>query len=136
MTNEISNSSDTLDVRDIIARVEELREEREAFAESEPSGIQWGELELEDAAELATLEELLDDLCGNGGDELWNGDWYPVTMVRDSYFRDYAKELADDCVFTRGNEWPARCIDWDQAARELQMDYSAVEFDGVTYWYR
>lgn len=136
MTNDISNSEDTLDVRDIIARVEELREAREAFEESEPSGIQWATLELDDAEELATLEELLSDLCGYGGDEQWEGDWYPVTLVRDSYFQDYAQELAEDCGFACGNEWPARCIDWEQAARELQMDYSTVEFDGVTYWYR
>lgn len=32
--------------------------------------------------------------------------------------------------------WPASCIDWDQASRELQMDYTAVDFDGVTYWVR
>jgi hypothetical protein len=29
-----------------------------------------------------------------------------------------------------------RCIDWNEAASELQMDYTAVEFDGVTYWVR
>jgi hypothetical protein len=28
------------------------------------------------------------------------------------------------------------CIDWDQAARELQVDYFDVDFDGVTYWIR
>ena len=27
-------------------------------------------------------------------------------------------------------------IDWDQAARELRMDYASVEYDGVTHWYR
>ena len=32
--------------------------------------------------------------------------------------------------------WPNTCIDWDQAAGELKMDYSAVDFDGVTYWIR
>lgn len=178
MTNEISNSSDTLDVRDIIARVEELREERDDLTAAVESAVEEldaaaecvryhhdGELDDQgtdtehqqyrddlalcanarqalaewhddNAAELATLEELLNDLCGNGGDERWEGDWYPVTMVRDTYFRDYAQELAEGRGFTSGNEWPARCIDWDQAARELQQDYSAVEFDGVTYWYR
>lgn len=27
-------------------------------------------------------------------------------------------------------------VDWERAARELQMDYTPVEFDGVTYWVR
>lgn len=32
--------------------------------------------------------------------------------------------------------WPNTCIDWDEAARELQYDYFTVEFDGITYWIR
>jgi hypothetical protein len=32
--------------------------------------------------------------------------------------------------------WPLYCIDWKQAARDLQMDYSAVEFMGQTYYVR
>ena len=32
--------------------------------------------------------------------------------------------------------WPYSCIDWEQAAEELQQDYMSVEFDGVTYWMR
>lgn len=142
MTNEISNYDDIIDVRDVIARVEELREERDTFVVGSPDGNeaeapeQWAAENPEDAAELETLEDLLASLCGKGGDEQWEGDWYPVIMVRDSYFEDYAQDLAEDCGFTSGNEWPARCIDWGQAALELQMDYSFVEFNGVTYWYR
>lgn len=34
------------------------------------------------------------------------------------------------------NRWPFTCIDWDKAAQELQMDYTSVEFDGITYWVR
>jgi hypothetical protein len=36
----------------------------------------------------------------------------------------------------RDLKWPFTCIDWEQAASELQMDYSAVDFDGVIYWIR
>jgi hypothetical protein len=32
--------------------------------------------------------------------------------------------------------WPRNCIDWKEAAEQLQQDYSCVEFDGTTYWYR
>jgi hypothetical protein len=87
--------------------------------------------------ELETFRALLEDLRGNGGDEQWNGDWYPVTLIRDSYFKDYAQELAEDIgAINSDASWPNNCIDWDKAARELQMDYSSVEFDGVTYHYR
>lgn len=142
MTNTISNLDDTIDVRDIIARVEELREERDDLQLALDGGSQedvnaldaW---ETENAEELAELESLLDDLNGMGGDEQWEGDWYPVTLIRDSYFQDYAQELAEDCGMIDTNaKWPMTCIDWEKAARELQWDYSSVEVNGVTYWTR
>ena len=62
---------------------------------------------------------------------------HPVTLVRDSYFRDYAEQLADDIgAINSEASWPNNCIDWNRAARELHIDYSTVEFEGVTYWYR
>jgi antirestriction protein len=130
MAREIDNSQDILDVRDIIARVESLED---TIPQSDIDNL----IESEGATELVALRELLGDLAGNGGDEEWGGDWYPVTLIRDSYFKDYAMELADDIGAVDNNaRWPMTCIDWNQAARELRMDYSSVEFDGVTYWYR
>ncbi len=142
MTNTISNLDDTIDVRDIIARVEELREERDGLQLTLDGGSQedvnaLAEWETDNAEELAELESLLDDLNGMGGDEQWEGDWYPVTLIRDSYFQDYAQELAEECCMIDTNaKWPMTCIDWKQAARELQYDYSSVEVNGVTYWTR
>lgn len=113
MNTQISNTDDVIDVRDIIEIVENDEE---------------GNPE---------LVALLADLAGNGGDEQWNGDWYPVTLIRDSYFETYAEELAKECgVVDRDIKWPYTCIDWEEAARELQYDYSSVEYDGETYWYR
>jgi hypothetical protein len=65
-------------------------------------------------------------------------DWsYGETLIRDSYFTEYAQELAEDvCEMPKDIKWPYTCIDWDQAASELKMDYMAVDFDGVTYWIR
>ena len=116
---DFTNMDDVIDVRDIISRVEELRESRE---ESE---------------ELETLESILEELKGCGGDEQWGGDWYPLTLIRNSHFEDYAQELAEECGLVDVDvKWPNNCIDWEKAARELQWDYSLVEFDGVDYWYR
>jgi len=136
MTVTISKYDDIIDIRDVIARVEHLRQLHT------PGPVDLGEddgaIDQDDLfAELADLEALLDDLSGNGGDEQWNGDWYPVTLIRDSHFRDYAQQFAEDVGAIDDNaRWPCTCIDWDQAARELQMDYSATEFNGTTYWYR
>jgi hypothetical protein len=143
MTNEITKYDDVIDLRDVIARVEELRGERDNFEIPHPDGGtveapgEWAGLNPDDAEELAALESLLSECKGAGGDEQWEGDWYPGTLIRDSYFEDYAQELADDIgAINSEARWPNDCIDWQRAARELQMDYSSVEFDGVTYWTR
>lgn len=128
-------TTDIIDVRDVIARVEHLEQLRQAG----PVDLGDDNDTDQDAlfAELAQLEELLSDLASNSGDEQWRGAWCPVTLIRDSHFEDYAKELAEDIgAIPRGASWPAYCIDWEWAARELRMDYSSVEFDGETYWYR
>jgi hypothetical protein len=128
-TTEISNNDDIIDVRDIIARVEELED---VITEGQ------SDRDVDDeVAELRPLEELLRDLCGNGGDEQWRGDWYPVTLIRDDYFETYAQELAEDIGAVPADyTWPTSCIDWEAAARDLRMDYTSVEFNGVTYWTR
>ena len=132
MTSTISNHDSLIDIRDVIARVEHLRALRT------PGPVDLGEDDNEQGqddlfAELTELETLLDDLSGNGGDEQWEGDWYPVTLIRDSHFRDYAQDFADDIGrISDSAEWPHTCIDWDQAARELQMDYSSTTFNGTT----
>lgn len=123
------NTNDILDVRGLIDRSDELVN----LLENEGC---------EDACELlraecALLADILADLRGNGGDEEWCGDWYPVTLIRDSYFKTYAQELAEECgMIDRTAHWPNTCIDWAQAALELQHDYTPCEIDGVTYWYR
>lgn len=133
MANQISQYEDILDVRDIIERIEELREERD----DEDNAADWDHPDKDGPAELRELEELMSEMAGYGGDELWEGGWYPVTLIRESYFRDYAEELAEDCgMVTSGATWPNNCIDWDEAARQLQQDYTSVDFRGVTYWYR
>lgn len=76
---------------------------------------------------------------------LWSDAGYDIealadnepTMIPDSEFIDYAQELAEDIgAIGRSLQWPTDCIDWDKAASELQMNYSSVEVDGTTYWFR
>lgn len=57
-------------------------------------------------------------------------------MIPDDDFADYAQELAEDIGrIDRDVRWPYTCIDWEEAARELQQDYSCVEVDGTEYWF-
>jgi hypothetical protein len=120
-TTELDLTADIIDVRDIIARIEEI--------EDNGNGA--------DKIEHNHLISIMDDLEGLGGDEQWRGEWYPVTLIRDSYFKDYAQEFAEDIGAVKSDaEWPHTCIDWEHAARELQYDYTSIEIDDVTYWTR
>lgn len=116
---------DVIDSRDVIARIEEL--ENELCPSDESDGTDNAERE-----ELATLVALADEASD------YADDWqYGETLIRDSYFEDYAQELAEDIGAIDSNAtWPNNCIDWGRATRELQMDYTPVDFDGVTYWIR
>lgn len=141
---EVSNSDDVIDSRDVIARLEELQGERDDLAQAVEDATELGD---SDATE--TAKDALADWDSDNGDELKAlkalaaegegfSDWpHGCTLIRDSYFKDYAQEFADDIgAITKDASWPCTCIDWDQAADELRMDYSAIDFDGVTYWIR
>jgi hypothetical protein len=153
-TNTISSMDDIIDVRDIIARVEELEGELEAaFGENEEghnletvadyvrhvikdaSPAHAHKLH-DEAEEYAALTAFLDELKGKGGDEEWKGDWYPVTLIRESYFNDYAEELVKDCGYISSDLPSWIEIDWQATAENVKQDYSSVDFDDVTYWYR
>ena len=130
-------SAEYIDVRDIIARVLELRDERDEYNEKMGSPDAWDGVPDGDPEELGMLEDILSELAGYGGDEEFEGDWYPVQLIAESYFQEYAQDLAEGCGMVDTNaRWPMTCIDWEQAARVLQMDYSSIEIRGFTYWYR
>lgn len=124
---DISNSDDVIDSRDVIARIEELEAElADAHDDSEQNDV------LDMRAELEALQALATEGAN------YAPDWeHGETLVRDSYFKEYAQQLAEDIgAINSDATWPNNCIDWDMAARDLRMDYSAIDFDGVTYWIR
>ncbi|MEE9356586.1 MAG: hypothetical protein V3U75_13430 [Methylococcaceae bacterium] len=112
---------DIRDIRDLIERFEQLNEDEV--------------LDEFDKDEQSALANLLGELKGNGGDEQWEGDWYPITLINDSYFEDSRDELVKDCYSLDALDIPAfitLTIDYDM----LQQDYSEIEYEGETYWYR
>ena len=130
-------SADYIDVRDIIVRVLELRDERDEYNENMGSPDAWDGVPGGEPEELAMLEGILSELAGYGGYGEFDGDGYPLELVADRYFQEYAQNLAEECDMVDTNaRWPMHCIDWEQAARELQMGYSSIEIRGFTYWYR
>ena len=126
-TQPISNTEDIIDIRDVMARVEYLADADDVDTDAES----------EDQQELASLTALLEECRGNGGDEKWRGDWYPLILVRESHFEDYAREYAEEIgAIDPKATWPLQHIDWEAAANQLLMDYSPVDFDGIEYYFR
>lgn len=124
-----------IDSRDLIARRDYLAEELadRRSVEETPEGINAVQTEWDssvEAEELRDIEAFLEE----GTAEFQHGE----TLILDSYFEDYAQELAEDIGEQPrdGVRWPFTCIDWEKAARELQYDYSQAELGGYTYWFR
>lgn len=145
MTYEPDLSADIIDLRDIIARVEELEAELEAEHDARETTLSF-EYALQDRANFPKLDAeyiewqelriILSELAGYGGDEQFEGNWYPVTLIADSYFIEYARELVIDCG-DLPREIPSYIeIDWDATARNIQADYSSITINGSDYWYR
>jgi hypothetical protein len=128
-TTTIMNDQDIIDSRDIIDRIEELKE----LIEGEGC---------EDACTEYKLElAMLEDLAKQGESE--SSDWiHGETLIRRSYFVDYTEELINDCYEMpkqmHSGDWPFRhmTIDYEAAAKELEQDYASIDFDGVEYLIR
>jgi len=161
MTTEITNSDNVIDSRDIIARIEELEDERETLEENiatleterkehDPEDGEYDTTELDAAhAELAEFDEgygdnvTLEDLKQLAADCRGCSDWdYGAQLINEDYFTAYIENLIDDCYempkeLNSGN-WPYRhiTIDYEAAAEEAKGDYTKVDFAGQTYLIR
>lgn len=136
MTNTISNMDDTIDSRDVIERIAELQDERDALQDAydvadtaDASDAARRALDnWEDAEELTALQALQGDASG------YCPDWtYGAQLIRDSYFEQAMDEMIADC-YTLPEIPSFMTITLDYTA--LQQDYTACDFDGVTYWVR
>jgi hypothetical protein len=159
MARDISNSDDTIDSRDVIARIEDLQSERDALlaalsdaedalTDFDPEEGGGDEAELQQAITDATrdlaawdatseAEELKALLALQDEAEGYAPDWkHGAQLIRDSYFERYCEELCQD-IGDLPRDMPSYLvIDWEATARNIRVDYTSVEFDGVTYWVR
>ncbi|MGD9670265.1 MAG: hypothetical protein AB7U75_14705 [Hyphomicrobiaceae bacterium] len=130
----ISNTDDTIAMSDLLDAIAEIEDEYNALKDAAESG------------EDSDLEAL-DEFCDTSGWTVMNdlvdevtqscGDWQHEVLISESYFKEYAQELAEDIgAVNRNADWPNNCIDWDAAAEQLKMDYTEVDFDGKAYWIR
>ena len=112
----------TLDSRDVIERIAELRAE---IGDSAPDDY------VSEREDLAILEEF-----AKAASEV--SDWeYNETFISDAYFERYAEELARDIgAISDTDQWPVYFIDWEKAADALKQDYSEYTRNGFTCWAR
>ena len=122
-------NKDVFDSRDIDERIEYFEslipdpEDGETDTDDEP-------LDEDEREEYAALVAFREDV----GSREWS---YGITFIFDDYFEEYARELAADIgAIPNDCGWPCTCIDWEQAARELKMDYSCVRFAGAYFYFR
>jgi len=132
---------DVFDIRDVIERREELQAEREDLENSDlPENHKQKALTAwdgsEEGLELKAILDFMEKVKGNGGDEQWEGDWYPVTFINESYFPDYTEELVKDCCDLPRDIPGYIAIDWNKTAGNIKVDYTSVEIGTDTYWYR
>lgn len=126
----LDGTDDTFDSREVIARIEELKEEIEELYRdgNSPDSDYLIDLNMEVAELILFAEE--------------EGEQFPdfpygETFIHENFFETYAEELAYDIgAIDREASWPLNRIDWEAAANDLKMDYTAVEFRGETYYAR
>lgn len=122
--DEINNLEDYIDSRDAQERIDYL-------AGIMPPQAYRDESEQHELDALIALKQGYIESFGEGS---WS---FGSQFIRESYFQDYAQELAGDVGAINPNAtWPNNCIDWEQAAQELAMDYTTFDFDGVDYYAR
>lgn len=124
MSKEISNQDDVIDSRDVIERIEELHEiaTDESVDQNDRTHAN---------NELAVLQALQDEAEG------YAPNWkYGATLIRSSYWVEYAQELCTD-IGDVPRDFPSYLvIDWEATAQNLLVDYTTVDFDGVEYYIR
>ncbi len=158
---DISNRANYIDSRDIIQRIEELHEECEngvcvnceqiiVLVDNEQGEKVWEHVDVAgpeddpqacadpspgDSIDPAAVEELatLRQLEEQANRSEWDSG---VTLIRESYFKEYAMDYASDVAGVVSDRWPFTHVDWDEAADDLAQDFAEVDYDGVTYLFR
>ena len=115
-----------IDSREIQDRIDELEGMKDP---DDPDALDDNEVD-----ELKELQEVAEECSDVLGDTEWRDG---VTLVQDSYFKRYAQESAEDIgAINNLNQWPATCIDWDEAAEQLKMDYALISTESGDYYCR
>lgn len=157
MSRYPSNTNDVIDSRDVIERIEELETERnvlvEAIADAAARQVKVlheskeirdearnnynsaeSELQLwdeDEGDELKALKALAEE--GENATSEWR---HGETLIREDYWVEYVQELCKDIGDIPKDIPHYIVIDWEKTADNIAVDYSTIDYDGVSYYIR
>jgi len=119
----------TLDLSDLAKTFADL-EARESDADNP--------LDDDERADLKDLRSLAADLGVHDVDGMESYARNESLLIEEGRsFVEYAEQLADDMgAIDRHARWPVNCIDWEEAARQLEQGYITVTYGGTNYLIR
>ena len=136
----------TLDTRDLIERREALKQEiLDSFLENFPhyeemtesfEDILFEEEEIESWKQ-DWQEEINQITCiDEVEDEIGSEFDFGVTLITEDDFTDYVEDYLKGCGYI-SDDFPSWIeIDWEATAENVKQDYSELEYEGETYFYR
>ena len=119
------NKMEHITTQDMNTALEDLEDELEWFLEEDGENTEEDFDYIDKIKELREVKEELGIAWDNG-----------VYLVEENDFKEFAEEFAKGLYGFNSNDWPFRCINWDEAAGELESDYSIIEIDDATYYYQ
>ena len=141
-----------IDTRDIQARIDEIECDIELL-EDEISELseEIDELDEENADDKNEIDLKLDDIEDKRGQieelqeelsmlldvksevpEFRHGE----TLIHEDYWEEYVQDLCEDLGYI-SKDFPYWIeIDWEATAKNVAMDYSTIEIDGNTFYFR
>ena len=128
---EYLSERDYLDCHKLYTLLENLESARDAFddQEEELSESQITQLEKFCEGEIDDLVSIMSDLE--------YGAHNHETLIREDDFEEYVRQLAYDIgAIDSKAGWPTNHIDWESAAEELKMDYTAITIIDDDYYFR
>ena len=69
-------------------------------------------------------------------DEIGSEFDFGVTLIPEDDFTDYVKDLLKGCGYISDDLPTWIEIDWEATAKNVKQDYSELEYEGETYFYR
>lgn len=138
-----------LDTRNLIEERDDLKQQildsfLEGFPHYEDMTDSFEDIRFEEEEIQNWKEDWLDEIVAITDierleDEIGSSEWgYGVTLIEEDDFEDYCIELLEDIGDLPENlpSYISNNINWSGVAQDLKVDYSEVDFRGVTYLFR